>query len=576
ETGQRGPTAPIGLLPSGTFLGPTYKLSAQALTYLKLLHSRAMFASQCFGCGLALPVKEAAINATSVPAARLHTLLNGNEPPEESELPLVQSLVSQTDARSAILDQEIARLQETLKHLEEDRASLLNYRVILSPLRRMPPEVLSQIFSWTLPSLNEEWRRNRLDVTDSPWTLGRVSGLWRAVSLSTPSLWSRFAIDYAPAHDALSAYPLAMVDAQIRRSRSQKLKIHFYGCETVESRPQTQIFQLLTEHSERWEELSIGITAEIVPLLAAIHDRLPSLRRVWIDWSSPDSQKGVQPVDFLQTASSLVDVGIYNEHRFVSIPIPAHHLTRYQLDGPWATHDSLLRMAPNLIEARIMIHFDQQPWPNSPDTIELMHLLRLYVSDWEFLDHVKTPALQKLALWIEEDDYAHVPGCLETFFNRATRQLCSLVLKGTPDAETTCTILEKNPSITNLFVTIDNPNARAQVDALISNLTVAPGRTVMAPHLRSLSFGYEGGADIDYAVCLEMLGSRWKAATCALTTATLAIDSETSENSHSASAAAALKGLHELRREGLDLLLLEGTEAIRETSDWICATSWIL
>ncbi|KAJ7663891.1 hypothetical protein DFH06DRAFT_1295890 [Mycena polygramma] len=463
------------------------------------------------GCGLALSVED---------RARLHALVNNNEPPDESELPLVQLAVSQTNARLAIIDEEIAKLRETLKQLEEDRASLLSYRDA--------PEVLSQIFSWALPSLNEEWRRNKLDTTDSPWNLTHVSGLWRAVSLSTPSLWSRFAIDYAPAHDPSSAYPLAMVDAQIQRSGSQKLKIHFHGCEGVASRPQIQIFQLLAEHSERWKELAIGITAEMVPLLNAMYDRLSSLRRLWIDWSNPHNQTDVLSVDFLQTASSLVDVGIYNEHRFVSIPLPAHHLTRYQ-----------------------------QPWPHSPDTIELMHLRRLYVSNWEFLDHIRSPALEKLALWIEEDDY-----------------LCSLTFKGTPDAETTCIILQKNPSVTNLFITIDNPNARTQVDALMSSLAVAPGRTVVAPHLRSLSFGYEGGADIDLTVCLEMLGSRWKAAICALTKAALAMESP--EELHSASAAAALKGLHELLREGLDLLLLEGTEAMRETSDWICATSWIL
>ncbi|KAJ6457435.1 hypothetical protein C8R47DRAFT_1164359 [Mycena vitilis] len=534
-----------------------------------------MFAARCFGCDLALSVlKEAAIHAASVPAARLHTLLNGNEPPEESELPLVQSLVSQNDARSAILDEEITKLRETLRQLEQDRASLLSYRVILSPLRRMPPEVLSQIFLWTLPSLSEEWRRNRLDAPDSPWNLTRVSGLWRAVSLSTPSLWSGFAIHYAPTHDPLP-YPLAMVNAQIQRSGSQKLNIHFYGCERVASRPQIQIFQLLSEHSERWEELAIGITAEMAPLLNAMYDRLPSLRRLWIDCTgSAHSQTDVLSVDFSQTASSLVDVGIYNENRFVSVALPAHRLTRYQLDGPWATHDSILRMAHNLIEARVMIHFDQQPWPHSPDTIELMHLRRLYVSDWEFLDHIESPSLQKLALWIEEDDYAHGPECLETFFNRAKRQLCSLVLKGTPDAETICTILQKNPSITSLFVTIDNPNARTQVNALMSSLAVVPGRTVVAPHLRSISFGYEGGADIDLTLFLEMLGSRWKAPTCALTIAALAMESP--EEPHSESVAAALQGLRELRRARLDLLLLEGTEAMRETSDWICATSWIL
>ncbi|KAJ7663885.1 hypothetical protein DFH06DRAFT_1324396 [Mycena polygramma] len=169
-----------------------------------------------------------------------------------------------------------------------------------------------------------------------------------------------------------------MVDAQIRRSGSQKLSIHFYGCETVESGPQTEVFHLLAEHSERWEELGIGISAGMVSLLTNFDHRVPSLRRLWINWAGPDSQMNVQSINSFQSASSLVDVGIYHDYRFVSIPFPAHRLTRYQLDGPWATHDDLLRMAPNLIEARIMVHFDQ-PWPPSPATIELKHLRRLCI-----------------------------------------------------------------------------------------------------------------------------------------------------------------------------------------------------
>ncbi|KAJ6457433.1 hypothetical protein C8R47DRAFT_1227465 [Mycena vitilis] len=252
--------------------------------------------------------------------------MNNNEPPDESELPL--SAVSQTDARLAIIDEEIAKLRERLNQLED------------AP-RGARPDILV-----TLPSVDDEWCRNKWDATDC---LTHVSGFCRAVSLSTPSLWSRVAITYTPAHDPSSAYPLAMIEAQIRRSGSQKLTINFYGCEIVESGPRIQTSSCSQD--------------------------------------TPNAGRN-------STASSLVDVSIYHEHRFVSIPFPAHRLTRYQLDGPWATHDDLLRMASNLIEAS-------------------MHLRRLYVSNWQFLDHIESPSLQKLALWIEEDDYAHVPGCLE-------------------------------------------------------------------------------------------------------------------------------------------------------------------
>ncbi|KAJ6557566.1 hypothetical protein B0H19DRAFT_898910, partial [Mycena capillaripes] len=79
-----------------------------------------------------------------------------------------------------------------------ERASLLIYRTrtraVLSPLRRMPPEILGCIFLVTLPkTVDAAWSHTR---TGSPWIFTRVSSRWREVAISTPSLWSRVVIDY--------------------------------------------------------------------------------------------------------------------------------------------------------------------------------------------------------------------------------------------------------------------------------------------------------------------------------------------------------------------------------------------
>ncbi|KAJ7123622.1 hypothetical protein C8R44DRAFT_559888, partial [Mycena epipterygia] len=102
-------------------------------------------------------------------------------------------------AQLAAVEHEISRLCEQMQSLEEECASLsghlLTNTAVLSPLRRMPAEVLGEIFSWTLPSVNT-LRLWGFGVGDSPWLLTHISSRWRTVGLSTPALWSLLVINF--------------------------------------------------------------------------------------------------------------------------------------------------------------------------------------------------------------------------------------------------------------------------------------------------------------------------------------------------------------------------------------------
>ncbi|KAF8198821.1 hypothetical protein K438DRAFT_1583999, partial [Mycena galopus ATCC 62051] len=131
------------------------------------------------------------LNLTAAPRtlARYLELLDTNEPPQAPELALIRPVAEKGAARLAALDAEISRLKDRLIQLEGERAMLSKHHAknltILSPLRRMPPEILGEIFSWALPPF-----RSPLNVQDCPWVLTQVSSRWRAVALSRPSLWS--------------------------------------------------------------------------------------------------------------------------------------------------------------------------------------------------------------------------------------------------------------------------------------------------------------------------------------------------------------------------------------------------
>ncbi|KAJ7763668.1 hypothetical protein DFH07DRAFT_693519, partial [Mycena maculata] len=57
----------------------------------------------------------------------------------------------------------------------------------LFPLHRMPPELLSLIFQYTLAYSSPE----------IPWNIATVCSRWRTITLSQPSLWSTVVLGFS-------------------------------------------------------------------------------------------------------------------------------------------------------------------------------------------------------------------------------------------------------------------------------------------------------------------------------------------------------------------------------------------
>ncbi|KAJ6485564.1 hypothetical protein C8R45DRAFT_276122 [Mycena sanguinolenta] len=509
-----------------------------------------------------------------IPETRHHTLLTTNEPPEDSDAVFVQSVVSKTDPRLAYLENEISKIRDQLKQLEDEHHSLIIYRTrnkaILSPVRRIPTEILGGIFRWTLPPIRDDSNldRSRFDFRNSPWLLTHISTRWRAISIATPSLWSRIVIDYVEIHQSSlsrrrtpsSAHYLSMVRAQIQRS--QQLQLHFYTCLDMDSRAQIQMFELLSQHSSRWEVLSLALSPEILPSLAALRDRLSSLKKLWVQWEGFETNSAPSLLDNFQTASSLVDIGILNEHHgHVPIRLPAHQLTRYELTAPWSTHRHILREATNLVEAHIGGAYDLDRWSDQP--IELQCLRRLYISESLVLSFLKAPNLDELAVSLYPGEEPQYLDRLHDFVDRSLCSLRRICHRESPDALTTIEVLKSFPSISELVIITHYPASE-----VISALRPS-GNTVVAPQLQSLFFGCELNGAIDCAAFLDMLKARWEAQDCALKHAALITRGKPPLDPLT------LSDLLSLRQAGLELLLSEDeSESLGFINAWLYGTTW--
>ncbi|KAJ7079038.1 hypothetical protein C8R43DRAFT_839272, partial [Mycena crocata] len=102
--------------------------------------------------------------------------LTTNRPPLDPEIRSIESVIAEKFARKTRLDAQIAALQSSLERLIQDRSILEvdihKHEGTLSPLRRMPMELLSLIFIFAQHGRDP-----------APWTISQVCCRWQAVVL---------------------------------------------------------------------------------------------------------------------------------------------------------------------------------------------------------------------------------------------------------------------------------------------------------------------------------------------------------------------------------------------------------
>ncbi|KAJ6453803.1 hypothetical protein C8R45DRAFT_1038896 [Mycena sanguinolenta] len=530
--------------------------------------------SRCCTCdAFVIPTAdEFELNLTTAPRtlARLTELSATNELPRDPEVALIRPILEKTSARLVAVDAEISRLEDRLRELKAERTTLARYHAqtttILSPLRRMPAETLGEIFSWTLPAFDEVFA-----IKDSPWVLTHVCGGWRAVALAKPSLWSLINVDFT----IKLRYPLEMLKIQIQRAAA--LKIHFYGSQAGEPNAQIALFKLLAEHSASWEELSIQLTSHLVPHVMDLYRDLPALRRAWVQWDTAESQTAeFSSVDFLRMAISLVDLGIHCEYRFLPTRLPTvHQLTRYDIDAPWATHAQLLRSLPNIEDARIRRHFDDDEDGFVPgEPIDVLKLRRLYVTDPAIFDYLRAPALEEISMQSTRPDLVEGWCSLERFLVRSACALRRLCIPGRLQTQSMAALLQQYPSLTEIAVIDGIAQGETEREILATYLTLftvsdsTPSKLVF-PHMTEIGLACDTGDSILFPLFLSMLESRRKVPGCALKAGELLFTNSLVQPDQRSVAR-----LEPLREAGLRVSLLYGRNARYRVDEWVHNVEW--
>jgi len=139
-------------------------------------------------------------NDIELPTTPVPDLLGGHYIASESQAPMICDTISVAQADILQLDGEITRLNAVLDGLTRKRDTLQKYThlhtALVAPIRRLPPEVLSEIFL----HCNDENNIPHLQLNQAPLLLGGLCSRWRTIALSTT------VVDYVCAYHSAEVF----------------------------------------------------------------------------------------------------------------------------------------------------------------------------------------------------------------------------------------------------------------------------------------------------------------------------------------------------------------------------------
>ncbi|KAF7290327.1 hypothetical protein HMN09_01290700 [Mycena chlorophos] len=252
---------------------------------------------------------------------------------------------------------------------------------LVSPALRAPPEVLAEIFAHFISLGNGKFPR--IHGSQTPLLLSVVCSYWRAVTLSTPRLWSTlhiFAGTKSPLHKSDRHWP-HLLSLWLQRSANAPLAFKF---ETNRLDAQASaLLDYLLAHRTRWEHACFSAP----PGAFAAGGPLPLLKTLVLD-PAPVYRGEIETFH-------IVDEGAAPQLTHVVL---GERVTIESLGGvPWAQlthlhgacvypHElwNIFRLAPNLVScSAAVVEFDGDEEPTS---ITMPHLRNLTLKTYPYAE----------------------------------------------------------------------------------------------------------------------------------------------------------------------------------------------
>ncbi|KAJ7629678.1 hypothetical protein DFH06DRAFT_1480241 [Mycena polygramma] len=420
--------------------------------------------SMCSKCGA--PTASGIVPNVDQSSHDFTHLLKSNEAPLDRDIPFICESLSNEQDRLAALNARIEDLLATVAQETERRGEaaerVRQHRAIFSSIRRLPPEILCEIFAMTLSS--GKW-------PTAPWYLGVICRSWRRVALSYTPLWCSI----------ITPSSLAVVETQLERSGDAPLRLFWSGNNYADPR----VLSAVVAQCSRWNALHL----EQNP-----HYPLPATS---LDWLRPAAGRLVQlqtltvlnldgVPDVFLTAPAMREVVLTDRMLSAASPasdnIPWAQITHYRGKDRIQRQLGILSCASNLVECTIGVYASNL----NGETVVLPRLRRLCVTGTAILDHLEAPALTSFTSFHDETLRTVLP-----FVQRSSCTLTKLSLVGCRTSTELITLLEALPTLTYLLLTFRSVDHTFQDQAtLFYAMTIGIFSTPICPNLTSFLYGH--------------------------------------------------------------------------------------
>ncbi|KAJ7584250.1 hypothetical protein C8J56DRAFT_953045 [Mycena floridula] len=238
--------------------------------------------------------------STYTSSPHLEPFLSSNEPPSQTQESQFRELLTEGVQELRDFDERIAAMRRDLEVLVTQRASkrreVEGYRSVLHPIRRLPKEILCEIFlSFVNEEIEDSEENSSLDPSSMIWILPQVSADWRSIVLSFPRMWSTVRLTDEDFDMDRLPNTIRMLEAQLHRSGSYELSLTIDSPvslainSSVDLSKSHLLFENLFSTSSRWKQLFIFTTVKSLETFAPLRGSLPSMTtlHLWVYGDEP-------------------------------------------------------------------------------------------------------------------------------------------------------------------------------------------------------------------------------------------------------------------------------------------------